>query len=77
MVLIREWSEMSGTLHSAQVAHLKLYWSLLTDSVGGVIAADIKNKIIEFRTTFKGKVNKKRTKAFLEGVEFVVGKGWA
>lgn len=77
MVLIRKWSELTGTLHSAQVAHLKLYWALLTNSVGGKIAADLQNRILEFRCTFKGKIDPHKVKAFKEGVEFVVGPNWS
>lgn len=77
MVLIRQWAELTGTLHSAQIAHLKLYWALLTDSIGGQIAADFNNRILEFRCTFKGKIDPKKTKAFKEGIRFVVGDNWS
>jgi hypothetical protein len=77
ILLIKRWSELTGTLHSAQVIHLMLYWAILTDSVGGKIAVDIPNRILEFRCTFKGKIDPKKVKSFKEGVAFIVGDNWS
>lgn len=77
LIMIRKWSEVSGTLHEAQIAHLKLYWALLTNESGKTIAVDFDQKILEFQMPATGKIVKKYHKSFVDGVRFIVGDAWA
>ena len=76
MILIREWSEKTGSLHEAQAMHLRVYWQVIAPSKKNTVAVDFQNKIIEFKTPGKTKVKRKGIPVFIESVKFIVGNSW-